>query len=704
MVLALPLTFIPKAMAQELKTPTLEDLIPGGETYRYTESLYGLQWWGDECIKPEVDVLSTIHPKTGKATVIATRESVNKALEASQLGKISHFYNVSFPWTDKKQMLITLPGKYVVYDLASNQVAGSVTLNEGATNNDYCAASGNVAYTVGNNLYVNNTAVTDEPMGIVCGQSVHRNEFGINKGTFWSPQGKLLAFYRMDESMVTQYPLVDVTQRIAEVTNVRYPMAGMTSHQVKVGIYNPATKKTLYLNADDPTDRYFTNISWAPDEKSLYLIELNRDQNHAKLCQYNVETGELMATLFEETHPKYIEPQHPITFLPWDRNKFIYQSQRDGFNHLYLYGTDGKLIKQLTSGDWLVKDLLGFDAKKKEMIIASTEVSPLQSNLFRVNMSTGKRTPLGSAEGIHNGKLNSSGRYLIDQYSSPTVPRSINLVDVQSGKSINLLTAQDPYKDYRMPTIETGTIKAADGVTDLYYRIVKPADFDPNKKYPAIVYVYGGPHAQVVNGGWQNGARGWDFYMANKGYILFSLDNRGSDNRGQAFENATFRHLGVEEGKDQVKGAEYLQSLPYVDGSRIGVHGWSFGGHMTTALLLRYPEVFKVGVAGGPVIDWSYYEVMYGERYMDTPQSNPEGYEQCNLKNLAGNLKGHLMIIHDDHDDTCVPQHTLSFMKACIDARTYPDLFIYPCHKHNVSGRDRVHLHEKITRYFEDYL
>lgn len=704
LVLALPLTFIPKAMAQELKTPTLEDLIPGGETYRYTESLYGLQWWGDECIKPEVDVLSTIHPKTGKATVIATRESVNKALEASQLGKISHFYNVSFPWTDKKQMLITLPGKYVVYDLASNQVAGSVTLNEGAANNDYCAASGNVAYTVGNNLYVNNTAVTAEPMGIVCGQSVHRNEFGINKGTFWSPQGKLLAFYRMDESMVTQYPLVDVTQRIAEVTNVRYPMAGMTSHQVKVGIYNPATKKTLYLNAGDPTDRYFTNISWAPDEKSLYLIELNRDQNHAKLCQYNVETGELMATLFEETHPKYIEPQHPITFLPWDRNKFIYQSQRDGFNHLYLYGTDGKLIKQLTSGDWLVKDLLGFDAKKKEMIIASTEVSPLQSNLFRVNMSTGKRTPLGSAEGIHNGKLNPSGRYLIDQYSSPTVPRSINLVDVQSGKSINLLTAQDPYKDYRMPTIETGTIKAADGVTDLYYRIVKPADFDPNKKYPAIVYVYGGPHAQVVNGGWQNGARGWDFYMANKGYILFSLDNRGSDNRGQAFENATFRHLGVEEGKDQVKGAEYLQSLPYVDGSRIGVHGWSFGGHMTTALLLRYPEVFKVGVAGGPVIDWSYYEVMYGERYMDTPQSNPEGYEQCNLKNLAGNLKGHLMIIHDDHDDTCVPQHTLSFMKACIDARTYPDLFIYPCHKHNVSGRDRVHLHEKITRYFEDYL
>ena len=246
--------------------------------------------------------------------------------------------------------------------------------------------------------------------------------------------------------------------------------------------------------------------------------------------------------------------------------------------------------------------------------------------------------------------------------------------------------------------------KAADGKTDLYYRLIKPADFDPAKKYPAIVYVYGGPHAQMITNGWMNDARGWDIYMANKGYIMFSLDNRGSSNRGLEFENATFRQLGIEEGKDQVKGVEFLKSQPYVDGERIGVHGWSFGGHMTTALMLRYPEIFKVGVAGGPVIDWGYYEIMYGERYMDTPQANPEGYKQTNLKNLAGNLKGHLLIIHDDHDDTCVPQHTLSFMKACVDARTYPDLFIYPTHKHNVLGRDRVHLHEKITRYFEEYL
>ena len=727
-LLALPI--IINVMAQDLKKPTLEDLIPGGATYRFAKNIYGLQWWGDVCIKPGIDTIYTVQPKTGKEQAIIIREKVNKALESEKLEKVSHLMNVSFLWKNKPQILLTLPKNYVIYDFQSNQIISNLPLENGAGNKDYCAQNGNVAYTIANNLYVNGKAVTDEQEGIVCGQSVHRNEFGINKGTFWSPKGNLLAFYRMDESMVAQYPLVDITARIGEVNNIRYPMAGMISHQVKVGIYNPTTGKTVYLNAGDPTDRYFTNISWSPDEKSLFLIELNRDQNHAKLCQYNAETGSLTATLIEEKHPKYVEPQHPIVFLPWDSSKFIYQSQRDGYNHLYLCDlqTSGKsnisslsggedntngvsftnqiAVRQLTSGDWLVKDILGFNPKAKEVFFNAADINGRCN--FSVNINTGKRSLALSfnttTKGVHGGNLSASGTYLIDTYSTPTLPRCIDIIDTKTLKSRNLLVAENPYKDFQMPTIEVGRIKAADGITDLCYRIIKPADFDPNKKYPAIVYVYGGPHAQVVTNGFMHDARGWDIYMANKGYIMFSIDNRGSDNRGLEFENVTFRHLGVEEGKDQVKGVEYLKSLPFVDGNRIGVHGWSFGGHMTTALMLRYPEIFKVGVAGGPVIDWSYYEVMYGERYMDTPQSNPEGYEQCNLKNIASQLKGHLLMIHDDHDDTCVPQHTLSFIKACVDARTYPDLFIYPCHKHNVSGRDRVHLHEKITCYFEDYL
>lgn len=704
LLIALQTLFSIHAMGQELKKPTLEDLTPGGETYRYAENLYGIQWWGDHCVKPTIDTLYLIDPKTGKENVVTTRKAVNEVFEKNQVGKLQHFQNATFPWKDKPLMLLYISGKYITYNFRENQITNVVDLEKGATNSDFCASTGKVAYTVGNNLFVNDRQITSEPEGIVCGQSVHRNEFGIRKGTFWSPKGERLAFYRMDESMVTQYPLVDITARIGEVNNIRYPMAGMTSHQVSVGIYTPASGQTVYLQTGDPTDRYFTNISWSPDAKSLYLIELNRDQNHARLCQYDAATGQLTAVLFEEKHAKYVEPSHPIVFLPWDATQFIYQSQRDGFNHLYLYNTQGDLLKQLTSGSWLVQEVLGFDPLKKEVIIASTERSPLQSNLYRINLKNSKRTPIGNSEGVHRAQQSSSGRYVIDNYSTPTTPRNIELIDTEKGRSQRLLTAKDPFAGFQMPTIETGTIKADDGVTDLYYRLIKPADFDPTKKYPAIVYVYGGPHAQMITEGWMNGARGWDIYMANKGYIMFTVDNRGSENRGLAFENSTFRRLGVEEGKDQLKGADYLRSLSYVDGNRIGVHGWSFGGYMTTALLLRYPEVFKVGVSGGPVIDWAYYEVMYGERYMDTPQTNPEGYKETNLKNLAGNLKGRLLLIHDDHDDTCVPQHTLSFIKACVDARTYPDLFIYPGHKHNVMGRDRVHLHEKITHYFEDHL
>ncbi len=704
LLLAFHALFISSMIAQDLKTPTLEDLIPGGETYRYAENLYGLQWWGDQCVQPDIDKVELINFSNGKKQSITTRQKVNQTLQENGLDTISHFYNISFPSKDKKEMLFNVKGNYVVYNWGNHQVVSKRAYPSNAANRHYNDVSGNLAYTVDNNIYVNDQQVTNEPEGIVCGQSVHRSEFGIRNGIFWSPTGNKLAFYKMDESMVTEYPLVDITSRIADTNNIRYPMAGMTSHEVSVGVYNPSTGKTIYLNTGNPKDRYFTNISWSPNEDKIYLIEVNRDQNHAQLCEYDAATGNLDRVIFEEKHDKYVEPQYPIVFLPWNDKQFIYQSQKDGFNHLYLYNIDGTLVKQLTQGDWLVQEVLGFNTKTKEVIIASTELSPLQRNTYRVNIANGKRNLIGNADGVHRAALSNSGEYIIDNYSTPTVARNIEIVRAKDNRSQLLLTAENPYKDFVMPNIQTGTIKAADGVTDLYYRLITPSNLDSTKQHPAVVYVYGGPHAQMVTNGFQNGARGWDLYMANKGYVVFSIDNRGSSNRGLDFENATFRNLGIEEGKDQAEGAKFLQSLPYVDGERIGVHGWSFGGHMTTALLLRYPEIFKVGVAGGPVIDWKYYEIMYGERYMDQPENNAEGYEATNLNNLAGNLKGRLLMIHDDHDDTCVPQHALSFMKACIDARTYPDLFIYPNHKHNVMGRDRIHLHETITRYFEDHL
>lgn len=712
-------------MAQELKMPTLDDLLPGGETYRYAENLYGLQWWGDVLVKPEIDRVVTVDLRNGKETLLAEIDDISNILKKDGIDtNLPSLQNVQLLWPGESKMLVRTRTSYYVLDWKNKTVVAKQEMPRGAANADFNNNSCNLAYTINNNLYVNGKQLTDEPEGIVVGQSVHRNEFGINKGTFWSPKGNLLAFYNMDESMVTEYPLVDIDARVGELNPVRYPMAGMTSHKVKIGIYDVNTDKTIYLDAGDPTDRYFTNISWAPDEKSIWLIELNRDQNHAKLCQYDVKTGKLMGVFYEEENPKYVEPENPIVFLPWDPSKFIYQSERDGFNHLYLMDTQTSVYPekhsvgnssykesfkttQLTKGNWLVQGILGFNEAKKEIIYSSTEVSPLQTNIYKVNVKNGTKTTLNDTEGVHRAQISASGTYLIDNYSTPTEARIIDVYDTTGkglAKAINLLTAEDPLKGFLLPLIETGTIKASDGKTELYYRICKPADFDPTKKYPAIVYVYGGPHAQMIHNGLRYDARGWDLYMANKGYIMFTLDNRGSDNRGFEFESTTFRHLGVEESKDQVKGVEFLKSLPYVDANRIGVHGWSFGGHMTTSLMLRYPEIYKVGVAGGPVIDWAFYEVMYGERYMDTPQANPDGYKETNLRNLAGNLKGHLLMIHDYQDETCVPQHTLSFIKACVDARTYPDLFIYPGHPHNVSGRDRIHLHVKITRYFEDNL
>ena len=713
------------SFAQEKKSYTLEDVIPGGNNYfnLVPKNILGMQWWGDVCVRTDVENIVTINVRNGKETVLVTLDEVNEALlngekpfqPTQELKQLRTLMGASLPWGDQK-VITFRQGNYMIwYDFGQKKISNLFRLNEKAANLDFCKENGYVAYTVGSNLCIAHEGEKDlqinpdekkaNPMDIVYGQAVHRNEFGIYKGTFWSPKGNCLAFYRMDQSMVTAYPQVNTTTRIATLEPDKYPMAGMTSHKVTVGVYHIQSGKTVYLQAGDPTDRYFTNISWSPDEKSIYVIELNRDQNHSQLVRYNAETGAKEAMLFEETHPKYVEPQHPIVFLPWDSNQFIYWSQRDGFHHLYLYNKEGQLIKQLTQGDWLVQDILGFNTARKEMIIASTEISPLQTNIFSLNVKTGKRTLLGQQDGTHSARLSASGTYLIDNFTSFNVPREISILPTNGKTGVNLLTATDPMKEqYNLPEITLGTIKAADGKTDLYYRLIKPVNFDPNKKYPAIIYVYGGPHAQLIHNNRFYDARGWDLYMAQKGYVMLTVDSRGSDNRGLEFENCTFRQLGVEEMKDQVEGAKFLQSLPYVNADKIGVHGWSFGGFMTTNLMLTYPEIFKVGVAGGPVIDWQYYEVMYGERYMDTPQTNPEGYKNSNLKLKAGNLKGRLEVIIGGADPTCVPQHSYTFLRACIDAGTHPDFFVYPEDGHNMMGRDRVHLHEHITRYFEDHL
>ena len=694
--------------AQELKQFSLEDLNFGGTNYHnmVPKNLY-LTWWGDQLMYQDADDCGKVDIKTGKKTKVVSLDEVNKALGSKQ---IVSAMRASFPYADKTQVLLKSSKKRILYDWKQRKSVWEQSC-EGETYSDWNAKSKAVAFVRDDQLFVTTAEgktvqlSTDGSREIVYGQAVHRNEFGIEKGTFWSDDGEKLAFYRMDQSMVADYPQVNTFAREATYEPDKYPMAGMTSHKVTVGVYDIKTGKTVYLKAGDPTDRYFTNISWAPDGKTVYMFELNRDQNDCRLVSYNAETGEKLKELYRETDAKYVEPQTPIMFLPWDNTKFVLQSQKDGYNHLYLFDTNGNQLKQITSGKWVVMEVLGFNTKHKSIIYLSNECSPIQQNIFVVDVNTGKRAMMDdNGKGWHAGVLSGSGKYIADRYQTPDVPRNIVVVNTENGKRNLIFKADNPWNGYAVPEYSCGTIKAADGITDLYYRMVKPVGFDPGKKYPTVVYVYGGPHAHNVDASWHYGSRSWETYMAQKGYLLFILDNRGSENRGKDFEQVTFRHLGVEEMKDQMKGVDFLKTLPYVDMNRLGIHGWSFGGYMTTSLMTTYPDVFKVGVAGGPVIDWKWYEVMYGERYMDTPESNPKGYEETSLINKAKNLKGKLQIIIGMNDPTVVPQHALQFLNACTEAGTQPDFFVYPGEGHNMMGHKSVHLHERITQYFEDYL
>ena len=551
---------------------------------------------------------------------------------------------------------------------------------------------------------------------ITYGQTVSRNEFGIDGGIFWSPDKTKLAFYRKDESKVTTFPLLDITTRTGSLVEIKYPMAGMDSENVQLGIYDVANGSVVYVKVDEfGYDQYLTNISWAPDASKVFIQVLDRSQKHVKLNMYDAKDGSFIKTLLTEDNDRFVEPQNPIWFIKGSQNLFLYRTDnRDGYRNLYLCDLDGN-VRRLTNVDADVKYVAN---DGKYVWYTSAEVSPIENHLFRISIKVPKNAAVKGAEVVKFGKperlTTEPGWHTIsmspdltqytDIWSSLSVPRMGNLCS-SDGKVIkNILTAEDPTLEYAYTEISLGTVKSADGKYDNYFRMIKPHNFDPTKKYPTIVYVYGGPHSQMVQNTFMGNLRRWEMYMAQRGYLVYVQDNRGTQNRGAEFEKAIHRQCGQAEMADQMEGVKMLMSLPYVDADRIGVHGWSYGGFMTISLITNYPEVFKVAVAGGPVIDWKWYEVMYGERYMDNPAVNPEGYAKTSLINKAKDLKGKLLICQGAIDPVVVWEHSLSFIRECIKNNVQVDYFPYPCAEHNVMGKDRVHLHDKISMYFEDYL
>ncbi|MEG2078180.1 DPP IV N-terminal domain-containing protein [Chryseobacterium sp.] len=644
--------------------------------------------------------------KTGKQDTLISLNQLNKGLADNKLKNIPQ---VKFADASKGYYISN--GKMVWVEKSGSEwrIKKSADIPKKAENLKVFNDNQTFAFTDNNNLFVNKNgkkiAVSNESNeNILFGASnVHRNEFGIDAGIFPAPNSESLAFYRMDQTMVADYPIIDWSVTPAVNANIKYPMAGKTSHEVTLGIFNIKTEATTYLKIEGEKDQYLTAVTWSPDSKFVFVGVLNRAQNHLKMNQYDAHTGNLVKTLFEETDSKYVEPQHPLLFFPNSNTDFIWQSQRTGYNHLFHYNLEKGLIAQITKGDWLVTEVLGFNDKKKDIYYTSTEVSPTERHLYRINWNSYKKQRLDDAEGTHAGVLSADGNYLYDSYSNATTPRKVNAINTTTLKIQNLLTSENPLKNYDRPEIKSINLKADDG-TILYGKIILPTNFDAAKKYPTIVYLYNGPHLQLINNTFPASGNLWYEYMAQNGYIIFTMDGRGSSNRGMKFEQAVFRNLGTTEMNDQLQGVKYLKSLPYVDSDRLGIHGWSFGGFMTTSFMLRQPDVFKVGVAGGPVIDWSMYEIMYGERYMDSPQENPQGYAASNLLDKVQNLKGKLLMIHGAQDDVVVWQHSMKFIKSSVDNGVQVDYFVYPGHPHNVGGKDRVHLMQKVTDYFDQNL
>ena len=684
------------------KTLSLEDAVMQQYRAFYPERVVGFNWLPNTTkyvyMSADRATLYKSNVSSQKEQILMTKEQLSEILETDIRG----FYPLKFINEDVFHM--NNGSSFFEVNLKNRSGKTLHILEESASAPLFEPQSGQLAYLMNNNVLIRDaeskiiTVTQNRNKNIVSGQAIARSEFGITDGLFWSSKGKYLAFYEKDETEVHNYPLLDINDTPGQLNSIKYPMAGQKSEKARVGVFNTSNRTTIYIDTKNDLDGYLTNVSFTPDEKYLFVAEVNRGQNHMWLNVYNALNGEFVKTILEETNDKWVEPEHAAYFPCETKNNFIWMSEKDGFMNLYYYDFDGNLIDQISDHNFVVKDIIGLSKDEKHFYYSATGPNPMNTLIYDYNVKIKKSKLLTLKEGTHSVKICDKNNYYYDTYSNAETPRKA-LIYTSNGKMAKLLiNAEDKLDAYQIATTEIGTIENKAGDI-LYYRMIKPSNFDASKKYPVLNYVYGGPHAQLVTNSWLNGASLWMHWMAEQGYIIFTLDNRGSGNRGFAFESQIHRQLGTVEIEDQMTGVEFLKRLPYVDTKRMAVHGWSFGGFMTTSLMLRKPGTFTTGVAGGPVTDWKYYEIMYGERYMDQPTENEEGYADASLLNKTDNLQGNLLLIHGTVDDVVVMQHNLKLVQKFIESDKQIDFFPYPMHKHNVYGRDRVHLMTKILNY-----
>ena len=526
----------------------------------------------------------------------------------------------------------------------------------------------------------------------------------------WSPDGRKIAYLRLDDSPVPQYPLVNFLSRHVELNIQRFPQSGDPNPKASFHVVSVDGGSAMAWHSPDasaPVEYFGPTFTWTPDSKSISFLTLNRDQTEEVAHLWNVNSG-ASRTLLVERDKYWINSLNPPHFLSGGR--FLWLSERDGWMHLYLYGMDGKLQKKLTSGNWMIdrpvfSDLPMFQVGGDSgwIYFLSTEPDARQRQIYRVRLDGNGLQQVSKQPGTHTFYLSPDGRYYVDRFSDYKTPPVTRLYK-SDGEETSTLDKPANYLDnYELGTTELVTVKSADG-TNLYARLVKPPNFDPNKKYPVIVKVYGGPEIQMVKDEWGVTSLE-DQLFTERGYLLWILDNRGSWGRGHAFETPIFEHLGRQELKDQLAGVDYLKSLPYVDASRMGIRGWSYGGYMTLYTLTHAPDVFKCGAAGGPVADWKFYDSIYTERYMRTADVNPDGYRESSPLEAAGNLTANLLLMHGVDDDNVHLQNTINFIEALVRDGIPYQLYLQPGEKHGFSAYSaRLYLLKRRLKFFDKNL
>ncbi|MBI4893748.1 MAG: S9 family peptidase [Acidobacteria bacterium] len=529
---------------------------------------------------------------------------------------------------------------------------------------------------------------------------VYPEELDLGTAYWWAPDSKSIAYLQFDVSRETMYPHGDYVKVAAVSEPQRYPKAGTPNADVRVGVVSALGGETRWMDLGETRDFLVARLHWTPDSKSVVVHRLNRVQDHLWVLAADASTGRAQL-LIEEKDPSWINITDDFQFL--SNGQILRSSESDGFRHLYIHNADGKLNRRLTKGDWEVSAISCVDEKAKLVYFTSTETSPLDRQLFSVGLDGKGKKQITKGDGSHSISMSPTCSYFLDTYSSLEKPSRTTL-NKGDGAEVKVWREADTKlsEEYDILKTEIHKFKGADG-TQFYGRMIKPVNFDAQKKYPVIVAIYGGPHAQSVRNSWA-GSPNWDQVMAHKGFLIWQMDNRGSSGRGHKFETPLYRRMGKTELEDQLEGIKYLATLGYADTSRVGVQGWSYGGYMTLYCLLQAPDVFKAGAAGAAVTDWRNYDTIYTERYMGVPQENEQGYKASSPVNAAANLKGKLLLIHNIEDDNVLFGNAMQMMNALQMAGKSYQTLIYPGKSHGLMGKASQHRYEEQTTFFEDAL